>query len=183
MNDKSTQCSQPIDWAKLVAYFSRELPPDDEAALEEHFFECASCAQSAEAVARLVERLGQATPPALGDDLFETLRKAESITTVVGVDPAGVVVLPFEGPSDVVVCELRGDFAGYGSVDLELESYRESGRISGAPVSSSGDRVRLVCQTAFAERFGRTVHVIVRPPGAPGESLAKYQLEHEIRSE
>ena len=176
-------CERPVTWEMWVSYFAAELAEEEETRVEEQLFSCASCAREAQVLSALIESLGRIAPSVLDDEAFQLLSNKGAISRIVSVDPDGLLRVPFESGTDLVVCELRGDFARHPRVDVELLMSRKNERLllPNMNVRADGGAVWLACQVHNVQEYGERGQITIRPTGGNGSALARYDLVHELR--
>ena len=175
-------CGAPIDDARLVAYWANDLPPDEQATVEEHLFACDGCFQAAERIAKVAQAFRASLPPIISAADLAALR-AQEVRHVENTFVAGqrqpVVFAP---GIDMLIHHLGGlDLADAERVEVIVRN--ESGAVvmteePFAPFDRERGEVLIACQRHFSA-FPRDVAIDVRVhrPSAPPQ-LATYFIPH-----
>ena len=180
-------CPAPIPDATLLDYWAGDLADGDETnRVEEHLFACGSCSA----------RLSQLV--ALGGGLA-TLARQGRISGIVsrsivnrmqreGVHVRTFSLLPgetvpcavFPG-DDVIVTQLRADFAGVDAVTLSVTGHESAPfrRFDDVPVSGPFAEVIWVTPAALVQQLpSMRLELTLTSAGAAGTELGRYVLEH-----
>jgi hypothetical protein len=185
-------CAAPIDPEVLADYWLAELPPDEESALEEHFFACGDCSSRLQSLLGLVEgirtlarqgNLGMIVTREFLDRLAgEGLRVREY------APPAGgSVQCTVTAQDDLLIGRLAADLTGLERVDLALcdPSGAERLRMRDIPFRAGLGDIIMNYPIGPARRSGPDVLVVkllaVSSPSEnfPGERvLAEYTFNH-----
>jgi hypothetical protein len=162
-----------------------ELPEDEAARFEEHYFGCETCFRRAMALEHARKRLTTSLPPLLTQERHEALQNQRALEVVhveaggnglikLGSDNAfGIWILhaPLEGVArvDVEVRPIEGDFT-FGFNDVPFD--RERGQ------------VLLACQLHYrAVPGGPRLNVrLLETADAGGRELGQYILDHQFES-
>jgi len=132
-------------FATLVDYWFGELTPQQEAAFEEHLFECGECAAQLEelialgAAVRHAWRAG-AVRAVISHALYEAMKKEGLRLREYPMVPGGSVNCTIAASDDFVVSRLSAPLANVRRVDLVIDA----GRFEDVPFDAAADEV-LVC--------------------------------------
>lgn len=183
-------CTRPIDREVLEAYWLGELEPAESAAIEEHWFGCAICAQRLQQFADLASgvrtALGRGLLQAVVTPAFvEELKRRGMRVREYRVGPGQRVACTIAAEDDAVVGRMAAPLAGVGCVDLlqavDLGGGRvEHGRAHDVPYDpASGEVVSMPAAAALRAMPAHTVHVrLVAVDGGAERLLGEYTFVH-----
>lgn len=148
----SRPCAQPVELGELVDYLLGELEQSAARVVEEHIFECGSCADRLQSVHRIGESIADAVRHAeVGANVNDAvvaraLRDGLSVREY-RIAP-GEAVPCTAGPEDLVAVRLSGDFEGISELTmdtavLDLESEQLAPTVS-RPVLADRDGGEIV---------------------------------------
>jgi hypothetical protein len=173
----------------LLAYRVGELPPDEDARVEAHYFACERCTSRLESLGHLREgvaqlvRDGQVTACVTAELLDVATRRDGVRIRVYELSPGETVLCTIAPEDDFVATRLRGEFEGLERVDLAVHALmrstgeRESRGIQALPVdAASGELVMLHSGHAIRSLPRSRFELEVRAPD--DRLLASYALEH-----
>lgn len=185
------RCMQPIEFAKLVAYWLGELPPATEASVEEHYLGCADCAGRLEELAALASGLRATVRGGLLRGLvtprFVEMMKAQGMRVrEYRLAPGERVACTIRLDDDVVVGRMRVPLAGVTRVDvLESLDVGDGGavqqwRLEDVPFDpDSNELLMLPSATALKKMPAHTLRVALVGTDATGERLlGEYTFAH-----
>jgi hypothetical protein len=176
-------CTNPIEHARLVDYWSRDLSDTERDAIEEHLFGCDSCTNLAERVARLVEAIRHSLPPVIAQSDLDALRASGRRVVENDFAPGVRTEVTFERDIDFLIHHLRG----LALADAERVSITVRTETSGmtlfeepfAPFDRSRGEVLIACQRHFAAMPRDVVFdVRVFGPSSSEPSLATFSIPH-----
>jgi hypothetical protein len=167
--------------ATLIDYWFGDLPPESEAAFEEHLFGCAECTTKLEQLAAL----GAAVRGAWRDGavravvpgaLLEAMKKEELRLREYRVAPGGSVSCTITEDDDFVISRLAAPLAGVQRVDLVTSE----GRWEDVPFDAGAGEVLSCPSPAQLKRGGAfTFRVRMLAVEEKGERvLGEYTFEH-----
>ena len=177
-------CRGPIDGERLVGYFAGELEPDDEAAVEEHLFGCAGCAEEAGGVASITETVRAMVPPVVTRSEVDRLRAKGTRIGDRAFVPGERSEAHFTRDLDMLLFHLTGVEADPGDrVDFTMHD-EATGRtmvlIEDAPYDAGSGELLLCCQRHYAVLPPDVVaEVRVTPRGAAPRSC-RYTILHRF---
>jgi hypothetical protein len=161
-------CKAPIALEALIAYWQGEWPAEQEAALEEHLFGCASCTRRLEGLAALAGGVRAAVQDGavglvVSAPFVEAMRQAAMRLREYRLEPGGSVFCTIAADDDAVVSRLRAPLAGVTRLDLVR------GRV-GAPEQR-------VCDLPFDAASGE---VLVLPPAAWLKTMPAFTMQMRL---
>ena len=166
---------------ELAAYWAEDLDASDEAEIEEHVFDCPSCAALWERFAGLTHALGQAIPPVVTAAQLERLQRA-GLRTRIDPVPAGAFRGQFSADLDLLVFALAAPLEGVARVDLEVAEEDGSGAylVESVPFDPGAGRVLLACQRHYRDHHaGPTIRFRLVGVDQSGRTeLGTYSIEH-----
>jgi anti-sigma factor RsiW len=145
-------CPHSIELGNLVDYLLDELEPAEAERVEDHVFECSSCAKRLESIYRIADAVADAVRHGeVGgtvNDAVVTRATEEGLTVREYRIAPGETVPCAAGPEDLVAVRLSGDFAGFGELTLDtdfldLETDQQAPTVS-RPVLADRDRGEVV---------------------------------------
>jgi hypothetical protein len=150
--------THPIDATVLADYWLAALAPADEAAVEEHLFECDQCGARLREVIALAEgvrRLArEGSLRMVVSDAFLQRAKEEGLRVREYAPPAGgTVQCTVAAEDDVLIGRLAADLSGAARIDLSLCDERgvEQQRLADIPVHRGAGGVLLQESMTFAK--------------------------------
>lgn len=175
--------------ADLVAYSRRELPPHEEALVEEHFFACERCARALESIERLragtvsLVRAGRVAASASAS--LAARAEGEGVRVRTYRLARGEQVACTASPEDdLVVIRLAGDFGGLERVDLSLEATdlatgaRETRRVEDVAVDHVAGEIVLLYPGELVRGIPRSLLRYEVYSGDAARLLGTYRLDH-----
>jgi len=179
-------CTAPIPWERLVDYWTGEIGGDEGASIEEHLIACARCSGELQAVARLADGVGRATPQlhahgGISPALLDRFERDGCVVRRYRGEAGGEVHCTVGRDDDFVTLELSADLAGLSRVDYLL--CRPDGTVLQRGVdlpvtaertvvwSSRGDMIRALPTSELLARL-----VAVEEQG--DRVVAEYRLHH-----
>ena len=150
----NASCKQPIGLDLLAAYWLGELPPAQEAPLEEHLFGCAGCTRRLEEVAALAAGVRAAVADGrvsliVSAQFVETMQQAGMRLRQYRVEPGGSVNCTMRADDDAVVSRLRAPLAGVKRIDFVRERAGSAPtRLADVPFDAQSGEVLVVPQPA-----------------------------------
>ncbi len=175
--------------ADLVAYHRRELPPHEEARVEEHFFACERCARALDSIERLraatvaLVRSGRVAGSASASLVARAEGERVRIRTY-RLSPGEQVACTASPQDDLVVVRLAGDFRGFERVDLSLEAMdlasgaRETRRVRDVVVDHVVGEIVLLYPGELVRGMPRSLLRYDVYSGEAGQLLGTYTLDH-----
>jgi hypothetical protein len=132
------KCARSIDAAILADYWLAALPPSDEAAVEEHLFECDTCGQRLREVIALVEDIRQLAREGslrmVVSDAFLKRAAEEGLRIRQYAPPSGgSVQCTVTAEDDLLIGRLAADLSGVTRVDLCIRM-RPASNNCGCPI-------------------------------------------------
>lgn len=182
----TARCTTPITDGTLVDYWSRDLPPEQAEAVEEHVFSCAACAARLEAVASMgagitaLVRQGRFSGIISRATLNQLQRNGVRVR-VYSLMPGDVVPCAVFPDDDVVVTAMRGDFSGVDAVTLSVSgSTPMSGVVlDDVPVSATEGELLWATPGALIRQMPSSrVTLTVSAGTGNGRPIGEYVLEH-----
>jgi hypothetical protein len=186
----AARCARPIGFDALVAYWLGELPPAEEAALEEHFFGCSACAGRLEELVALASALRAAVHrgalrAVITPRFLESLKERGLRIREYRLAPGDRVACTIGLEDDAVVGRMQAPLAGVTRVDV-LESIDLGGgrverlRLEDVPFDPlAGELITLPSPAALR---GMSVHTrrvqLVAVDGAAERPLGEYTFAH-----
>jgi hypothetical protein len=178
-------CAVPIDDDRLIDYWTRELPPSDAAALEEHLFSCAECGARLEAMASMAGGLAALARQGrisgvISKAILNRLQRDGVRVRQYTLDPGETVPCAAFPEDDVVVTSLRANLAGVRAVSLRVTGAGDVpiGAIDDIPVSNTASGVLWVTPGAVVRSMpSQRLHLTLRSSDDAGV-LGEYVLDH-----
>ena len=177
-------CAAPIEPDVLLDYWTGALPDVVATRLEEHLFECGTCAGD---FARLVAlgagivtlvRQGR-TSGILSRTLLNRLQREGMNVRTYSVSPGETLLCAAFPADDLLVVALRANLAGVDSVTVSITGIEglPMQEIADVPVVASDGEVLWATSGAVVRQMPTgQVHVTLSASG--GDVLAKYTLDH-----
>lgn len=186
-----TRCNSPLSLETLLAYQQRELPSQQRAAVEEHYFSCAHCAGHLEALYRLQDGVIQVVRGGLTTASVSAQFVAEAAASGLALRQyhlqPGEQVACTVAPADAFVAIFMSvDIESSDSVDVKVEwTALETNRVEGHSIPDvafdqssrsiillfSGDQVREFPKSQW--RMEAIVH-----QGSEARNFGPYTLNH-----
>jgi anti-sigma factor RsiW len=145
-------CANPIAAETLVSYWAGDLPPPDEAAVEEHLMGCAACTRESERIAAVTEAVRRLIPTVLSRAAVDELRR-KGLRIDERPTAPGRTEVHFPRGLDLVILRLGGlDLSRAARVGVDLRPAGEARtitRVEDAPFDRRDDAVLLACQRHF----------------------------------
>jgi hypothetical protein len=179
-----TPCAKPISWETCVAYWARDLDPEEEASLEEHVMGCATCTALSERVAGITESLRRLLPSVIDPERLRRLGSMGVPFQETRLLPGDRKAVRFPTGVDISVHRLGGlPLADVERVAVEVR-VESSGRVIAdlpdVPFDRDDGAVLIACQRHFAS-FPPDILFSVRSFSASGtENRAEYVVLHEF---
>lgn len=180
-------CADPISLAEIVEYWAAELDAQDQERLENHVFECETCAAAlaegemlADGVSRLVRRgLFHAL---VSDRVLNRLARDGVRIRTYTLEPGEVVPCAVRDDDDLVVTRLRGGFSD-AEVVFVVATLATGQELSRSDVVVLKRGQHELIDAIAAERLRQlpatTVHLrVTTVSGSEQQILAEYTLEH-----
>jgi hypothetical protein len=180
-NARSPECAWTSSWERLVAYFAKDLQPNEEDRLETHVFACDACAALFHAVARIVARAGACARSgsllfALNQSMLDRL-KAAGVRVIEARSEHGSLDARFTPGTDLMIGHLPADLRDVDEVDIEFHMAEGVQVEAGVPVD---DRAELmICCTLHLSEVSRqgTMSTICRVLASTDKRLVgEYRL-------
>ena len=179
-----------ISLETLIAYWLAELPPDEEASLEEHLFACASCSARLEELAALAAgiratvREGRVAA-VISVPFLEALKRQGLRIREYRVPAGGRVDCTLRADEDAVVSRMQAPLAGVKRVDA-LRRMEVGGkvvfesRIDDVPFDPAAGEVLHLPSAAWVRRLpANTLRVQLVAVDEAGErTLGEYTFAH-----
>ena len=167
--------------ATLVDYWFGDLPPDKEAAFEEHLFGCVECTEKLQelvalgAAVRNAWRAG-AVRAVISHALFDAMKKEGLRLREYPMVPGGSVNCTIAASDDFVVSRLAAPLAGVRRVDLVTDA----GRFEDVPFDAASGEVLMCPAPAPLKRRGAFTHRVrlMAVEGTGERLLGEYTFEH-----
>lgn len=175
-------CAHPIAFEEFVAYWSGDLPNEDEGALELHVMGCAQCTASSERVSAVVLGVRSSIPHLLTNRLVAKLQARGARIEENPMMPGERKPVLFRRAVDVLVHRLGGlDLANASQVSVVIRD-EDTGNVLYEETPAAFDAVTgevlVACQPHFAA-FPHNVIIEVRATGPAAEPmLARYMIPH-----
>lgn len=175
---------------RLLDYWARDLPPEEERSLEEHLFSCEPCGERlaelaalAEGVRRLVlaGRFRSVVPPSIVERLAAGGLPVRTFRVRAGeAVPCGTA--PGDG---LLVARLETDLRGVSRVDCLVcdETWSERERVADVPFDAAAGVVTLAERVDRARHFpAHALRLRLVEAGPGGErALGRFELDHDPR--
>ena len=182
------RCPNPVDAAVLTDYWLAALPESDEAAVEEHLFQCDSCGERLRGTIALAEGIRElAREGSLRMIVSETFleraaaegRKVRQYSAPAG----GSVECTVTAEDDFLIGRLAADLSGVEHVDLCVcdPSGTEQLRMADIPVNPQAGSVILQESITFAKAApsNRVIFRLVTvDPSGSERQLGEYSFNH-----
>src|SRR5258706_13612584 len=94
---------------QLSDYFAGDLGAEDEGRIEDHVFECASCASRFDAAATLAANLRSLIPPVITHEKLDRLRDTGWAIKRLAIDAGAHVGAVFEPDRGLLIFALQGE--------------------------------------------------------------------------
>jgi hypothetical protein len=140
--------AHPLDVTLLADYWAGALDAGDEAALEEHLFDCDACGQRLRELIALAEGVrglarGGSLRMVVSDAFLETARAEGLRIREYAPPPGGSVQCTVAADDDLLIARLSADLRGARRVDLSLcdEQGVERVRLEDVPLRPGADGV------------------------------------------
>lgn len=183
-------CKDPIDLAKLAAYWLGELPAGEEERLEEHLFACPHCSHRLEWLAALSTGVRNAVRAGrlgmiVSARFVEAMRRAGLRLREYQLDPGSTVNCTVAADEDAVVGRIRAPLAGVRRLDalkrLEVGgAAQEEVRVEDVPFDPDSGEVLLIPPAAALKKMPPyRLRVRLVAVGEAGETeLGEYTFAH-----
>ena len=174
----------PISWETFVAYWARDLSPEQEASLEEHVMGCATCTTLSERVAGITESLRRLLPSIIAPEQLTRLGALGVPFQETRLSPGERKSVRFPAGIDISIHRLGGlplVDAQRVAVEVRVES---SGQVildlPDVPFDRNDGAVLIACQRHFAS-FPPDILFRVRSFSTSGtETRSEYVVLHEF---
>jgi hypothetical protein len=183
-------CQAPIADAKLLDYWSRDLPDgpggDEMNGFEEHLFACGDCSARLNEIAALgaglatLARQGRVSG-IVSRAVLNRLQRDGARVRMYWLAPGETIPCAVYPGDDVVVTALRADFSGVETVTLVVTGPAESpfGRFDDVPVSGARGEVLWANPAARLNQMpSMRLQLTLTSTGAAPVELGRYVLEH-----
>lgn len=178
-----TACPAPLAFERLVAYLDGELQAEEDGAVEEHLFGCASCTEEAARVEALIRSVRELLPPVIGRARLEQLR-AEGLRIRETVVRAGEEVeVHFAGDLDVLIHRLMTPPGVHARVDLEMYGPGPDliWAFEAIPVDEVDGVVYIACQRHLGAMGPPDMRFrLVAVHGEERSTLGEYRVNHTV---
>jgi hypothetical protein len=176
------RCSEPIAFDALVAYWSRDLAPEEAERMEEHLMGCAACSGESARVAAVTEALRALPPPYVTDADIAELRARGLRIEENRFSPGERKSVVFRAGVDLLIHRLGGLELGAAERVRVVLSVEETGEVimddPRAPFEPKTGEVLIACQRDYAV-FPPNLVAEVRARDASGrEQVARYAIPH-----
>lgn len=177
-------CRAPLSWETLVDYWLEELPPPDEAAIEEHLFACASCSASLDQFAALEKGLRRAFgsssgQPVVTREALDALHTEGLRTIEVTIAPHQQVEVTVPEDVDLLVARLLvSELMGVQRLDVEIcdpggDPYYVAQQ---APFEARRGEVLILCQRHVAIQHRVVLFRLLTVDARGNKAAAEYTL-------
>jgi hypothetical protein len=182
-------CAKPIEHETLLAYWLGELPPAQEAPLEEHLFACAACSARLEELGALASGIraavrAGAVKAVISVPFLETLKRQGLRIPEYRVPPGGRADCTLRAEDDAVVGRMQVQLAGVKRVDalqrLEAGGKVSEARVEDVPFDAAAGEVLFLPSAAELRRLpAHTMRMRLMAVDEAGErSLGEYTFAH-----
>jgi hypothetical protein len=182
-------CTGPIEFAALVAYWMGELPPAEEAPLEEHLLGCAHCAQNLAALAAIGSAIRGAVRTGRVDamisaPLLERMKKEGLRLCEYRIPAGGSVNCTLRADEDGVVGRMQAALAGVKRLDvvqvIEAQGEKSSQRLEDIPFDpAAGEVLHFPSAAAMRKMPPTTIRMRLIAVEESGEqALGEYTFVH-----
>ncbi len=184
------RCAEPIELQRLIAYWLGELPEEQEAPIEEHFFGCASCARRLEELAALAHGMratmrNGGVRAVITHALLDQMKREGMRVREYRLAPGESVFCTIGADDDAVVGRMQVPLAGVARVDalqrLDLgDGHPQQLRMEDVPFDPNADEVlTLPSAAALRELPAHTLRVRLVAVDDSGERpLGEYTFVH-----
>lgn len=169
---------------QLLAYWSDDLPVDEEVLAEEHLMACETCSQSSARIAAVVQALRTSVPPIITSRDVQRLRERGVRIAENAVRPGGRITAVFRKDTDILLHVLEGlPLQDLSAVDVDLLSEstgeRPLLRMEAVPFTPEEGRVLVACQRHFTGTPPDVVFVVHGRRASGREELGRFTVVHE----
>jgi hypothetical protein len=180
-------CANPIGYETLVAYWLNEVPPQDEAALEEHLFACAHCSARLEQLAALAAGVRTAAENGrvslvVSGGFVEAMQRSGLRLREYRLGPGESVNCTIGADDHAVVSRIRAPLAGVKRLDLVLASDRgeQEQRMADIPFDAASGEVIVIPQAAWLKNMPAfTMRMRLIAVGERGDApIGEYVFDH-----
>jgi hypothetical protein len=174
----------PVSFEELVGYWAGDLPPEVEAAVDEHLMGCAGCTRESARVAAMTETLRNLIPPLISRQRADALAKKGLRVLENPMQPNERREVVFPGDVDILLHRLGGmDLGDAVRVSFILRDER-TGRVmvrqEEAPFERESGEVLVACQAHYAALPPDTVAEVRAHDAAGVETLTSYTILHRF---
>jgi hypothetical protein len=176
-----TALESHVDPERLADYFALDLDPAQTAELEDHVFECSSCARSFERAGDLAAALRALIPPVISHEKLERLRRAGWTTKRVVVEPGNRIDAVFDRQLGLLIFALKAEPRDDERVDLEALS--EDGQcfaeLSGVPFDRGSGELLVACQRHYMDEYPPVIRFRAWAAGPESRrAIGEYVVNH-----
>jgi len=175
-------CRTPPSFADLADYWTDDLDPERSRSVEDHLFDCASCADRAGRVAALVRALRAVIPPVVSPERLAALQQAGVRIRATEVQPGARVTVAFSPDVDLLVHRLKADLGRAFWVDCDVldASGAPIFALEHVPVDRDAGEVLIACQRHYVDQYAADVRFRVAAVDADGTiTTREYRVFHE----
>lgn len=175
-------CSEPLEWERLVDYWTGELAESDEEAVERHVMGCAWCAARLSGLAAVTgavrEWLRGGIEPVVTWRAIEALRREGASLTEVRLAPGERRGMTIPREADFVVARLAADLVGVRRVDVELcgEDGEPLFTVRDAAFDGESGEVLVLCERHLAASHKAIVFRVSATEGGGTTRTAEYAV-------
>jgi hypothetical protein len=151
----NAQCSSPLSFETLVAYWAGDLPQAETDAVDAHVIGCGTCATTSERIAIITEAIRGSISPFITARQLEQLRARGLRVEENPVRPGERAPVVFRRDVDLLVHRLGAlDLSRAERVQVRVSS-EETGDVmiesAAVPFEAAGGEVLIACQRHFSE--------------------------------
>lgn len=178
------QCSSPIAFETLVAYWSGDLTPGEVDAVEEHAMGCAACTEASARVAAVAQAIRAQIPPFVTPESVAKLRARGLRVVDNPVRPGERRRVHFEQDVDILLHRLGGlDLKRAERVEVTVK-VEETGDVifqnHDAPFDRENGEVLIACQRHFSIYPPNIVFEVRSRDPMQQETLSVFTVPHEF---
>jgi len=175
-------CRSPVSFADLADYWTDDLDPERSRHVEDHLFDCASCADRTARVAELVRALRAIVPPVVSRDRLARLEHDGVRVRTTEVQPGARVTVAFSPDVDLLVHRLKADLTHAFWVDCDVLD-ANGARLLGleqVPFDREAGEVLIACQRHYMAEYPPDVCFRVSAVDTDGTlTTREYRVFHD----
>jgi hypothetical protein len=177
-------CAAPLSWEQLVAYWAGDVPPDDEAAFDEHLMGCPVCCAASARVAAITEALRAMIPAIVTRGVVAQLQNRGLRIRESAFMPGERREEWFTADVDILIFRLGGlDLAQAARVEFSLRD-EDSGvlltMVPAAPFDAGAGALLLCCQRHYASLPPNVIAEVRVFEREGRESVTSYGIQHRL---